>query len=128
LGIGDNVRWLGARMDVAACLAAADIAVSASHEEGFSNAVLEAMLAGLPLVVTDAGGNSEAVVDGVTGYVVPAHAPQELGAALLKLVLDDARRDEMGVRGKQRVIDQFSMTACLNAYEALYADSIGLRV
>jgi len=128
LGIGDNVLWLGSRMDVAACLAAADIAISASHEEGFSNAVLEAMLAELPLVVTDAGGNSEAVVDGVTGYVVPAHAPHELGAALLKLVLDAARRGEMGARGRQRVIDQFSMTACLNAYEALYADAIGLQV
>lgn len=126
LGIGANVRWLGARMDVDDCLAAANVAVSASHEEGFSNAVLEAMLAGLPMVVTDVGGNSEAVVDGVTGYVVPPHAPRDLGAALLKLA-GDAGRGEMGKRGRQRVIERFSMKACLDGYEALYDESRSMR-
>lgn len=126
LAIAKNVRWLGARMDVDACLAAADVAISASHEEGFSNAILEAMLAGLPMVVTDVGGNAEAVLDGVTGHVVPAHAPQQLGAALLKLV-EVTCRDEMGKKGRQRVIEQFSMEACLDAYGALYEDALSLK-
>lgn len=126
LGIAANVRWLGARMDINDCLAAANVAVSASHEEGFSNAVLEAMLAGLPMVVTNVGGNSEAVVDGVTGYVVPPHAPQDLGAALLKLA-GDAGRGEMGKMGRQRVIEQFSMKACLDGYEALYEEFRSMR-
>lgn len=127
LGIAANVRWLGMRMDVYDCFAVADIAISSSHEEGFSNAVLEAMMAKLPMVVTDVGGNSEVVVDGVTGYIVPAHSPQELGAALLKLVADD-NRGEMGKRGWQRVTEHFSMKACLDQYEAIYEESRRLRM
>lgn len=122
LGIGGNVLWLGARMDVPACLVAADIAVSSSHEEGFSNAVLESMLAGLPTVVTDVGGNPEAVVNGVTGFVVPAQSPEALGQAILRLVRDP-QRGAMGARGRARVIETFSMTVCLDAYEALYVES-----
>jgi glycosyltransferase involved in cell wall biosynthesis len=125
LGIGANVLWLGARMDVPACLVAADIAVSSSHEEGFSNAVLEAMLAGLPMVVTDVGGNPDAVVDGVTGFVVPAHSPEALGQAILRLARDP-QRGAMGARGRARVIETFSMTACLDAYEALYVEPMSM--
>lgn len=122
LGIDANLSWMGARMDVPDFLAAADMAISASHEEGFSNAVLEAMLAGLPMVVTDVGGNPEAVVDGVTGYVVPARNPVKMGQAILNLA-DETRRLEMGACGRARAIETFSMAACLDGYEALYRES-----
>ena len=121
LGIDANVLWLGSRLDVHECLAAADIAVSASHEEGFSNSVLEAMKEGLPTVVTDVGGNPEAVENGVTGYVVPCRDPIALGDAILKLALDP-KRAELGARGRSRVKERFSMDACINAYERLYFD------
>jgi glycosyltransferase involved in cell wall biosynthesis len=127
LGLDGNVIWLGARLDAQDCLVASDIAVSASHEEGFSNAVLEAMNEGLPMVVTDVGGNSEAVVDNVTGYVVPSHDPLALGAAILKLALDP-RRADMGALGRSRVIQRFSMEACLDAYEALYFEMSAKRI
>lgn len=121
LGIETNVMFLGSLLCVEECLAAADIAVSASHEEGFSNAVLEAMRAGLPMIVTDVGGNPEAVVDCVTGYVVPSHNPEALGSSILKMALSP-RRVEMGARGRARVIEKFSMEACIDAYEMLYFD------
>ena len=120
-GLDKNVRWLGARRDVPRILAASDIALLCSHQEGFSNAVLEAMAAGLPMVVTDVGGNAEAVLDGVTGYVVPSHNPPLLAKSILKLALD-AQRSEMGQRGRQRVEQEFSLTACVDAYEALYKE------
>lgn len=56
LGVGDHVVWLGERRDISDLLAASDIGLLTSHEEGFSNSILEGMAAGLPMVVTDVGG------------------------------------------------------------------------
>ena len=61
------IRFLGSRTDVPDLLRACDLFVHPSHEEGFSNAILEAMAAGLPVVACNVGGNPEAVVDGETG-------------------------------------------------------------
>jgi glycosyltransferase involved in cell wall biosynthesis len=120
LGVAEQVRWLGQRDDASALLAAADIGILCSHQEGFSNAILEGMAAGLPMLVTDVGGNAEAVVDGETGLVVPAHDPARLGAALASLAGDPARRRAMGAAGRRRVREHFSLDACVAAYERLY--------
>jgi glycosyltransferase involved in cell wall biosynthesis len=128
LGIASHVRFLGSRSDVPDLLLRADVGVLCSHEEGFSNAVLEAMAAGLPMVVTDVGGNAEAVVDGDTGYVVPPKDPPRLAEALLSVALD-ARRSDMGARGRKRAEELFSMDACLHQYELLYQEAVpALRV
>lgn len=122
-GLAGHVLFLGARSDIPALLSCSDVGVLCSHEEGFSNAVLEAMAAGLPMVVTDVGGNAEAVVDGEHGYVVPARQPQRLGAALLSVAGDEAR-SEMGTRGQRRVLELFSMMACTEGYKALYRELV----
>lgn len=122
LGIDSNIRFLGSRSDVPTFLRLADVGVLCSHEEGFSNAVLEGMAAGLPMVVTDVGGNAEAVLDGVTGYVVPAQSPERLACALLNVALDDDRA-LMGDKGRERVREKFSMDACIDAYESLYREA-----
>ena len=122
MGIADNLILSGPRINIYDYLAAADIAVSASHEEGFSNSVLEAMMMGLPMVVTDVGGNGEAVLDGVTGHVVPSHDPTALGQGILKLALDE-NRQKLGMAGRTRVIEHFSLKACVDAYEAVYFDA-----
>ena len=119
LGLADKVIWAGLRSDVPALLAAADVGVLASHEEGFSNAVLEYMAAGLPSVVTDVGGNTEAVEDGVTGLVVPVRDGQALADALVRLV-DPQLRRRMGQAAHARVAEDFSLHACTAAYDALY--------
>lgn len=118
-GIANRLQLLGSRRDVPRLLKAADIGVLCSHEEGFSNAVLEGMAAALPMVVTDVGGNAEAVVDGDTGLVVPPHAPAELGAALLKMASNPDRM-RLGQRGRERVQSLFSMEACIQGYIELY--------
>jgi glycosyltransferase involved in cell wall biosynthesis len=119
LGLADKVTWIGPRTDVPALLAAADVGVLASHEEGFSNAVLEYMAAGLPSVVTDVGGNAEAVEDGVTGFVVPLHGGPTLADALARIV-DPQLRRRMGLAARSRVAADFSLRACTTAYDALY--------
>lgn len=122
LGISGKVRFLGERRDVPDLLAASDIGVLASQEEGFSNAVLEGMAAGLSMVVTDVGGNAEAVIDGKNGFVVPAQEPALLAQAMSALIGDAGRRRAMGNAARVRVTESFSIDASVFAYEALYEE------
>jgi glycosyltransferase involved in cell wall biosynthesis len=119
-GIAGNLLFLGERSDVPRLLAAADFGLLTSHEEGFSNVVLEGMAASLPMIVTDVGGNSEAVLDGETGIVVPPHDPKAIGGAVLRLAHDCNRRKSLGDAGRRRAADHFSMATCLNAHLELY--------
>jgi glycosyltransferase involved in cell wall biosynthesis len=125
LHLDGHIRLLGSRADVPALLASADIGILCSHEEGFSNAILEGMAAGLPMVVTDVGGNAEAVVNQETGFVVPAHDPAALGAAILALASDAELRKRMGQAARRRVETHFSLEQCVERYDALYRDLIG---
>lgn len=125
LEIDDRVLWLGEREDVPALLGAADIGILCSHQEGFSNSVLEGMAAGLPMIVTEVGGNAEAVVDGQTGLVVPAHDPDGLGRAICALAADPGRRAAFGFAGRRRVETLFSLDRCVAAYEEMYQGLTG---
>lgn len=119
-GVAEHIHWLGERSDAIAICSAADVGVLSSHQEGFSNSVLEGLAAGIAMVVTDVGGNAEAVMDGVSGLVVPARDPSALGQALLRLANDTGARQRMAQVGRQRVIDNFSLTTCVNRYAGLY--------
>ncbi len=119
-GLGDHVRFLGQRDDVPALLAASDIAVSASHEEGSSNAVLEAMAAGLAVIATYVGGSAEAIQPGTGGLLVPPRDPAALGAALLSLAGDPDLRARLGNAARMRATRDFSLDACVERYAALY--------
>ncbi len=126
-GIGENVLFLGQRNDVSSLLAAADIGVLASHEEGFPNAVLEYMAAGLPVVVTDVGGAPETIEPGVSGLLAPPHAPRDLGEVLARLAGDGKMRQAMGQAGRQRVETAFSIGACVAAHAELYEELLAQR-
>jgi len=119
LGLGDHVKWLGARNDVPDLLGASDVGLLCSHQEGFSNAILEAMGAGLPMVATDVGGNAEAVVDGMTGFIVPAHGPARLAEALVASA-EPERRQTMGRAARRRIEAQFLLSHCVDQYERCY--------
>jgi glycosyltransferase involved in cell wall biosynthesis len=121
-GIGGNVQFLGEYPEASTLFAAADFAVLSSWEEGFSNVVLEAMMAGLPMVVTDVGGNPEAVLDGETGFLVPPHDPAALGQAILRLARDAGLRQRLGEAGRARAKQEFSIDRCVDAHHALYEE------
>lgn len=120
LAIDAHISFLGSRSDVPDLLSACDIALSCSHEEGFSNAILEAMASGLPTIVTRVGGNPEAVIDGVTGLVVPPHDPSALAEAIVRLGNDHELRMRYGRAGKDRIEREFSLDRCVERHEALY--------
>jgi glycosyltransferase involved in cell wall biosynthesis len=121
-GVSGRIQFIGEREDVPSLLAAADFGVLTSREEGFSNVILEGMAAGLPMVVTDVGGNPEAVVDGETGLVVPAGNPQAIGEAILRVARDAALRKRLGTAGRARVEKEFSIGRCVRLHAALYQD------
>lgn len=121
-GLKANMRLLGARSDVPEILAGADLGLLVSHEEGFPNAILEYMAAGLPVLATAAGGSTEAVVDGETGLLVPPRDPVALSAALAMLALDAGARSVLGAAGRTRCVNEFSLERCVNEYDALYRE------
>lgn len=116
----DRIEFLGLRSDARDIMSGADIGILCSHEEGFSNAILECMAAGLPMVVTDVGGNREAVVDGESGFVVPARDPEAMADAL-RLLIDDPRlREKFGAAGAGRVRENFGLARCIARYERIF--------
>jgi glycosyltransferase involved in cell wall biosynthesis len=96
LGLGDRFLHLGQRDDVPRLLSGWDVFTLASHYEGFPVSVMEALAAGLPMVVTDVGGIHGTVIDGVHGRVVAPGHPDALADALLEVVRDANARSRMG--------------------------------
>jgi glycosyltransferase involved in cell wall biosynthesis len=120
LGILNRVIFAGERSDIPNILAASDILVLPSHEEGFSNVILEAMAAGLPLVATRVGGAQEAVLDGVTGWLVQPNRPKELATKIVDLLNNPKRSKEWGERGKERVKKEFGIEKMVEEHLMLY--------
>jgi len=127
LGLQRNVRFLGDIGDVSPVLHASDVFCLLSRNEGLSNALLEAMAAGLPCVATSVGGNPELVEPGVNGVLV-ANEDYTAAAEAASFLFgrpEEARR--MGENGRARVREQFSEQAMMqrlqDQYEALMASN-----
>jgi L-malate glycosyltransferase len=120
LGIADETFFIGRGERIAELLAASDVGVLSSQAEGFANSILEYMAAARPVVVTDVGGAREVVMDGESGYVVPAGADEAMAAHIIALLNDDRQARAMGERGRQIVEQRFSCAAQLAATAALY--------
>jgi glycosyltransferase involved in cell wall biosynthesis len=127
LGIEERVTFLGSRRDVLSVLPAFDVFALPSVIEGMSNALLEAMAAGRPIVATDVGGNSEVVVDGETGLLVPAADPGQMAGAILKLLQAPEMAQEMGAAGRRRVTLQYRVEVMARRIEELYESLLARR-
>ncbi len=110
----------GYRKDVALLLAASDVFALPSLWEGMSNAVLEAMAAGKPVVATAVDGAVDQVLPGETGLLVPPGDADALARALLDLARDPRKAQEMGTKGRERVRREFSLGRMTDAYIELY--------
>ncbi len=123
VGLADRVTLLGFHDDIPALLRACDIFALPSHWEGLPLAVIEAMMAGLPVVATSVGGLSELVEHGVTGLLVPAGDVRALREALAGLLADEGLRSRMGHAGQRRALEHFTaermVRDTLEVYERL---------
>lgn len=113
LGIAENVSFSGSIQDQRRFLAEASIFVLPSRSEGFSNAIVEAMAASLPVIATRVGGNAEAVEEGRTGFLVSSEDVDGMAAAMLRLLRDSDAAIAMGFAGRQRVMEQFTTEAMM---------------
>ncbi len=120
--LGAHVHLLGGVTGLAAHLRSADAFVLPSRSEGFSNVLIEAMAASLPVVATDVGGNAEAVDNGVSGWIVPAEDPAALAEALCNLLSDPARAREMGRAGRRLAEQRFTVRAMMLQTTRTYAN------
>jgi glycosyltransferase involved in cell wall biosynthesis len=119
-GIESRVRFAGEQTDPRPHLACADLFVLPSRQEGFSNALLEAMACALPVVATDVGGNAEALVDGEGGRLVPPQDSEALAAAIAEMASDRERLVAMGRFNRRRVEERFSLQTSVQALADWY--------
>ena len=127
LAIGDRVRLLGERDDVPLILRALDVFVLSSIGEGISNAILEAMATGLPVIATRVGGNVELVQDGLTGCLIEPRRPDALATALTAYFHDPALARAHGAAGRERAAGKFGLERMLAGYTALYRQYAALE-
>jgi glycosyltransferase involved in cell wall biosynthesis len=120
LGIAETVEFAGHCDDVPAELAKADLFVLPSYAEGNSNAILEAMRNGLPIVATRVGGASIQVGPEGEPLLVEVGDRQALGDRLLELIDDDARRVRLGIAMSERIKSTFAIDRVAAIYEQAY--------
>jgi len=120
LGVADLAHFLGHRADVPALYARANLGVLCSTAEGMSNAVMEGMAAGLPMVVTAVGGNTDLIADGVRGKVVQPERPAELAQAFRWLLEHPERAKDFGAAARGFVRRELSLERMVQRHDALY--------
>jgi len=119
LELGSRVRFLGDRHDIPEVLASLNITVLPSSSESSSNAIVESMAAGIPVVASDVGGNTELIQDGETGLLVQ---PEEhaFTVALERLLLDSELRRRCGQKAKAYASTHHNLETIRDRYEELY--------
>jgi glycosyltransferase EpsF len=126
-GLGESVRFLGLREDVARLMSASDLCLFPSRDEGFGLGPLEANAAGIPVVGTSIPGLDEAVEDGVTAKLFALDDVRGMARATVQFLQDPALRARFGAAGRDRAERQFSHAASAQKLLALYRDVLARR-
>lgn len=122
LGLGDAVRFLGARRDVEKLLPLIDVVALTSHMEANPLCLLEAMACEKPVVAPRVGSIEESVHDGVTGFLITPGDSQGMAARMLQLLQDREQASAMGRAGREAVITRWSVESMVRGYENLISD------
>ena len=115
-----HVRFVGHQEEAIKILSIFDIYICSSVSEGFSNAILEAMMAGKPVIASNSGGNSEVVVDNITGLLIPPCNPKAIANALEVLLMNSGKMKSMGVECRLLVSKKFMLKNMIERTEELY--------
>lgn len=128
LCLTDRVHLTGFRDDARTLVQCMDLFVLSSFSEGTSMALLEAMAAGVPVVVTAVGGNPEVVTEGKTGWVVPSNSMEALTAAMLEAVNHPRKRQTLARAGQRCFEERFTFGRMIEAYRQIYHEMLaGIR-
>ena len=119
LGLQDRVIFLGDRRDISAVLASSDISVLSSDSESLSNAIMESMAAGLPVIACRVGGNEELIRDGENGFLVSAGNDDQIAERIEMLVRDHEQRRSLGATAR-RDAQSFTVDRVCGEYAGLY--------
>jgi glycosyltransferase involved in cell wall biosynthesis len=120
LGLERDAFFTGPCRNVAELLSISDVCVLSSKAEGFANSIIEYMAASRPVVATAVGGANEAILEGVTGYLVEPGDDLRMAERIISLLTDGERARRMGQRGLEVVREKFSCEALLKRTEELY--------
>ena len=123
--IGAKIVFAGATPDVRGHLRAMDVGcLIPGKNEGFSNSIIEKMAVGLPLIVSDVGGNSEAVIDRENGLVIEPNDLEAFVKALLDIYSSKAGRLQMGMKSREFVLEKFTLEKMCKEHETFYLSLI----
>jgi glycosyltransferase involved in cell wall biosynthesis len=120
VGSHGRVHLLGHRGDVWRLMPHFDVFCSTSGYEGQSNAIMEAMLAGVPMVASDIPGNRDLIVPGETGMLVPVGDRGAFARRLNQVLNEPALARAMGDAGRRRMLEQFTVQQMVDRHAALY--------
>jgi glycosyltransferase involved in cell wall biosynthesis len=126
LGIADQVQFEGQVPDVPAQLMTADIFVLPSRAEGMSNALLEAMAAGLPCIAARIGGNTDLIEDSINGLLVPPEDPEALARAIVSLLDSQSLREELAHAAQSLICQRYTIDSVADRYVNLYTNLLAL--
>jgi len=122
-----QVVFAGWRDDPAACLNAMDLFVQPSLSEAFSQVLIEAMGAGLPVIATDVGGANEVITDGESGFLIAPGEPDVIYEKTLELYRQAVLRKRMAAAGQKKVREEFTVARMVERQFALYEDWMNLK-
>ncbi len=124
LGLNNHVRFLGIRDDLAEILQTIDLFALPSLNEGMGRVLVEAMACSKPVVASCVGGIRDVVQDNITGVLVPPKDADKLAIAIVDLLKDKDRARKMGLEGKKRATDYFTVKSMVEKTHALYKELI----
>ena len=100
-----------------------NIGVLTTITEGISNAIMEFMALGKPVIASEGGGTKELIVNNQTGYLIPYKSPKKLENKIILLLNNKTKREEFGKRGKKRIESEFSIKKMLKKFLIIYNET-----
>ena len=120
----DHIKLVGRQTEVESIIAIFDVGLLinniSGHAEGISNSIMEYMALGKPVIATDSGGSKELVQHGQTGFIIPPRDVDELTTRIEQLLDNKEQAENMGLAGKQRIENDFSIDHMVQKYIELY--------
>jgi glycosyltransferase involved in cell wall biosynthesis len=122
LNINSHINFHGDSNNVVDLLQQSRIFVLPSRAEGHSNALLEAMACGLPVIATKVGGNLDVINNNVNGILVDKENPKQLANAIIKVLYDNDFAEQLGKNARETVTRKYSMEHTVSRYIELYTE------